>query len=261
MKKLYDFHIHSKYSDGENSLEGIVRLAILKKISIIGFTDHSYTFFDESYCMKKDDIAKYQEEISKLKEKYKERIKILCGIEQDYYSDESTENYDYVIGSVHYIKIGNDYIPIDDPSPSIKETANKYFDGDVYKVIEKYYECVADIINKTNCDFIGHFDIIAQRNSNNVFFDESDERYRKIWQPVVDKLIKLNKPFEINTRPILKKIKKEPCPSNAIRKYIKENGGKFILCSDTHNKKDLCYHFQDYIGEVDGKNNKRIIRW
>ena len=38
----------------------------------IGISDHSYTWFDETYCVPKDKIADYKKEIAALKEKYKD---------------------------------------------------------------------------------------------------------------------------------------------------------------------------------------------
>ena len=101
---LQDLHVHTTYCDGKNTPEDLVLAALNRGMKCIGFSGHSYTFFDESYCMSKQNTARYRAEIAALKEKYKGKIKILCGVEQDYYSEEPTVGYDYVIGSVHYIK-------------------------------------------------------------------------------------------------------------------------------------------------------------
>ena len=70
-----DYHIHTTYSDGKDDMESVVIAAIDSGASEIGFSDHSYTFFDQSYCMKKD-YRKYIAEIKKLKTKYSDKIKI-----------------------------------------------------------------------------------------------------------------------------------------------------------------------------------------
>ena len=80
---MRDLHTHSYYSDGKASPEEMVLAAIEKGLAEIGISDHSYTFFDESYCVKKDKIAAYKKEIAALKEKYKGKISVLCGVEQD----------------------------------------------------------------------------------------------------------------------------------------------------------------------------------
>ena len=51
-----DFHVHTTFCDGINTPEEIVISAISRGMDKIGFSGHSYTFFDEEYCMKKADI-------------------------------------------------------------------------------------------------------------------------------------------------------------------------------------------------------------
>ncbi len=242
----FDLHIHSKYSDGKDSLEDIVLSAIDKGLTKIGFSDHSYTPFDESYCIKKDSIKNYVDEIAILKEKYKSKIEILSGIEQDYYSSDMKEKLDYIIGSVHYIKIDDDYIPIDETKEILLSAADKYFQGDIYSLIEKYFDTVADVVNKTNADIIGHFDLITKFNENGELFDEKNERYIRTYQQACDKLVKSNKLFEINTGAISRGYKSSPYPSQDIYTYLKNKGTQFILSSDSHCKDTLCYDFDKF---------------
>lgn len=247
-----DYHIHSTYSlDGENNIEEIIKSAIDKGFTEIGISDHSYTFFDESYCMRKEKIPKYIKEINKLKKKYKDGIKVLCGIEQDYYSNEPVDMYDYVIGSVHYLKINDDYLPVDERNPSLKDIADKYFYGDVFEVVKIYYETLSCIVNRTDCDIIGHFDLLSMYNSELHPFDENDDRYRKIWKKAADILILENRIFEINTALIRKNLKDDTMPSTEILNYLKEKGARFILSSDAHNKNDIGYAFERF-EEYDG---------
>ena len=44
------------------------------------------------------------------KKKYADKIRICFGFEQDYYSDQPPVPVDYLIGSVHYIKCGDDVV-------------------------------------------------------------------------------------------------------------------------------------------------------
>lgn len=245
---LSDFHIHTSYSDGKHTPEEIVIKAIEIGMTDIGFSDHSYTPFDESYCIKKNDISSYIDEIITLKEKYKNDIKIHLGIEQDYYSDINKSQFDYVIGSVHYIRINDEYIPIDEDAETLIKAANKYFCGNIYCIAELYYKTLADVINKTDADIIGHFDLIAKFNENNILFDENDKRYITAYKLAADRLLKSNKIFEINTGAISRGYKTAPYPSLDIYNYLKENGAKFILSSDSHSKDTLCYGFEKYIG-------------
>lgn len=241
---LSDFHIHSSFSDGNNTPEEMVKKAIENGMKEIGFSDHSYTFFDERYCIPKDN-SEYLKTISDLKKKYCEKIKIYCGIEQDFYSTQPTELYDYIIGSVHYVKIGDNYIPVDESLEDFKAKTDKYFLGDPINFAEEYFKTVANIIEKTNADIIGHFDLISKFNSANLF-DETDKRYITAWKNAVDKLLKYNKPFEINTGAISRGYKDFPYPSANIINYIKAKGGEFILSSDAHSTDGICFEFNKW---------------
>ena len=240
---LSDLHVHSCFSDGDDTPEDIVLAAIEKNMDTIGFSDHSYTFFDESYCMKKENIAAYKSEISRLKVKYKGKIKILCGIEQDFYSNEPTDGYDYVIGSVHYLKAGDDYFPVDEGSDYLINAANTYYGGDIYKLCEVYFDTVSKI---KNADIIGHFDLITKFNESAPIFDEKNERFVAAYKKALDALLKLNIPFEINTGIVFRGLKSLPYPSPNILDYIIKNGGKTVLSSDAHSKDALMFYFSKY---------------
>lgn len=242
-----DFHIHTTFCDGTDSAEDIVREAIRKKMKRLGFSGHSYTFFDESYCMSKSGTEEYKAEINRLKEEYRADIDILCGIEQDFYSKEPTDGYDYVIGSVHYIKKNGEYFPVDESAEILLNAAKKHYGGDMYALAEDYFETVSQAAEKTNADIIGHFDLIAKFNETHNLFDEKNQRYTAAYKKAVDKLLAYNIPFEINTGAISRGYRKTPYPNTDILKYIREKGGKTILSSDSHSKETLCFGFDKYM--------------
>ena len=243
MITLTDYHVHTTFSDGKDTPEETVKAAIEKGLTELGFSDHSYTYFDESYCIKKGRIAEYQDEIERLKAKYKDKIKILCGIEQDFYSLESTEDYDFAIGSVHYVKAHGKYFDVDKSAEYLKKVVREAFDGDVYAFIEEYFNTVAKFAERKDINIIGHFDLVAKFNEKHALFDESDARYISAWQSAADKLLSANKVFEINTGAVARGYRSDPYPSKALRDYIKAKGGKFILSSDSHSKETLCFGF------------------
>ena len=242
-----DIHVHSVYCDGKDTPEELVLEAIKKNMDKIGFSSHSYTFFDESYCMRKEKIQDYKNEISYLKEKYKDKIEILCGIEQDFYSDEPCDDYDYVIGSVHYLKIGDKYIEIDSTKEEFIKAVKTYYGGDFYKLTEDYFATVAKI---KNADIIGHFDLVTKFNEGYCLFDEKDERYVNAYKKALDILLSENVIFEINTGVIARGYKSHPYPSKEILDYIKKNGGRTILSSDSHSKEMLMFEFDKYCSYV-----------
>lgn len=238
-----DYHVHSCFSDGKHSPEEIILSAIDKKMQVLGFSDHSYTFFDEEVCENMKEQSEYVKNIRALSKKYNDKIAVLCGIEQDYYSQKPTEVFDYIIGSVHYINVAENYYAVDDTPQKIIDAANKYFDGDLMSVCERYFELVGDLKQKTGADIIGHFDLISKFNQDDRLFDSNNPRYVSAWKKAADKLLKQNVLFEINTGAISRGYKTTPYPSQEMIKYIDEKGGKFILSSDSHDKETLMFNF------------------
>lgn len=241
---IRDLHLHTTFSDGVNTPEETVLAAIDKGMDQIGFSDHAYTSFDLNYCMKRSDYPAYKAEIARLKQVYGDRIRILCGIEQDFYSDLPAVGFDYVIGGVHYIRAGEEHIPVDESPEILKAAADRYFGGDILALAEVYYETAAALPEKTGCDIIGHFDLIAKFNEGGVLFDEKSPRYRRAWQAAADKLA--GRTFEINTGAISRGWRTVPYPSEEICRYLKAGGASWILSGDSHRAADLCYAFEKY---------------
>ena len=242
--RLEDFHVHTNFCDGKDSPEDIVKEALRRGMSRLGFSGHSFTAFDTEPCMTFDGTQSYVSEIHRLREKYRGQIDILCGTEQDYYSDMPTGNYDYVIGSVHYVKIDREYISVDH-TPEIFADLIHRLNDDPYKVVEEYYSLAADVVRKTNADIIGHFDLITKFNETNKFFDEDNPRYISACNDALDSLLETGKPFEINTGAISRGWRKTPYPSARILEYISSHGGSVILSSDSHSKDTLMYQFPE----------------
>ena len=242
---LYNYHTHTTYCDGENTAEEMVQKAIELGLSELGFSGHSYTEFDEEWCMSPEDIKDYKKEITALKEKYKDNIKILLGIECDYFSDVAVEDYDYVIGSVHYLNKNGEYFSVDSKKEEFIEAVDRHYGGDFYAFAEDYYEMVADVYNKTKCNIIGHFDLLTKYNKGNELFDTLHPRYVAAWKRAADAVIKTPAVVEINTGAIARGYTNAPYPAKDIIDYFKAHGKKLIFSSDCHNKEFLLCHYEE----------------
>ncbi len=240
---LSDFHVHTLFCDGTASSEEYVRAAIEKKMKAIGFSAHSHTAFDESWCM--TEPLKYRAVLSELKEKYKDKIDILCGVEQDFYSDETAAEYDYVISSVHYIRRGEKYFPIDESAELFEALALGEFGGDFYALAEEYFKSVAEAAQKWDADIVGHFDLIAKFNEGGRFFDEENPRYLSAAHRAAQALAADNRIFEINTGAIPRGYRLTPYPSLPVLNEIARLGGRVILSSDSHTPNTLLFGFAE----------------
>ncbi len=241
-----DFHIHTTYCDGKNTPEEMILAAIKLNMQKIGLVCHSYTDFDESYCIRKEDITKFLSEVRSLAEKYKDKIEVLCGVEKDYYSAMDTSDFDYVIGSVHYVKKDNNYFDVDNTEALLKAVVAEHFDGDFISFCEAYFGNVSDIVKKTKCDIIGHFDLCTKFNENGKLFDTNNPRYEKAAFGAIDEILKADVPFEINTGAIARGYRSEAYPEKKFMEYILQKGGRFVVSSDSHNIDSLCCAFDRY---------------
>lgn len=259
---IKQLHTHTKYCDGANSAEEMVQAAIECGCDLIGFSGHENTPFDESWCMTTDATKEYLAEIERLKQKYSNEINILLGIERDYYSmvtcDDSGEPFpfDYVIGSVHYMKISDEfgqvveYVPVDESLELLEVAVERYFDGDVYKMTDAYFALVADVVEKTGADIIGHFDLITKFNEDGELFDESDERYVAGALEAVRKLVPYGKPFEVNVGAVTRGYRSIPYPAKFILEEIHRLGGEVIVTGDCHDVASIEAGFDEAVWEL-----------
>ena len=243
---MRDLHTHSTYSDGKASPEEVILSAIDKGLSEIGLSDHSYTFFDESYCMKKERIEAYKAELAALKKKYEGKISVLCGVEQDAYSTASTKGFDYAIGSAHYLKVGGEYFPLDEAEKDFVALCQSGFGGDYYALAEEYFALVAGFAEREDISIVGHFDLITKFNEGGKLFDESDPRYLAAAKSAIDRLLQAGKIFEINTGAVARGYRTAPYPAPALLAYIKERGGKTMLASDAHTPDKVAFGFDKF---------------
>ena len=234
-----NYHTHTRYCDGRDTPEELILEPIRLGCPEIGFSGHSYTPFDPSYCMSPEVCDLYYSEVRRLGKKYKDKIKVLCGIEQDYFSPAPTDRYDYVIGAVHYIEKNGVYLPVDKSSERQIADVKQYYGGDFYAYCADYYRLVGRIYEKTKCDIVAHFDLVTKFNETGDLFDTGDPRYVKAADEALAALLPCPVTFEINSGAIARGYRKTPYPEPRILDTLRQNGAKIIKTSDCHDKRFL----------------------
>jgi len=163
-----DLHVHSKYSDGKESIEEIAKAAKRRGYDYIGISDHSQSLKIASGLSIKE-LHKKIEEVKKINKKLP-GIKVLCGTEADIlmdgsidYPDSVLKELDYVIAAIHSgFKQSKEQIT----KRIIKACKNKYVNiiahptgilqgiRDAYQVdLEKIYQAASDfnVALEINC--------------------------------------------------------------------------------------------------------------
>lgn len=241
---LEDFHMHTTFCDGANTPEEMVRSAIAMGMRRIGFSGHApYPDDHGDFAMKIADLPAYRAEIARLKAVYKEKITILCGIEQDLFSMPPDAAYDYVIGSLHTVE-GNGRVYEVDASPEeFQRAIDEGFGGDVYALCENYFQRISTICRVLHPHIIGHFDLLTKFNEKHGFFDESHPRYIGAWQQALDVLLPYDTPFEINSGAMSRGWRTAPYPARPMLAYIFQKGGRVVLNSDSHSVNTIAHRF------------------
>lgn len=241
-----DIHVHSTYCDGKSKPEEMVKKAVELGFESLGFSGHSYTANDSSYCMSLENTHKYADEIRALKGKYPQ-LDILLGIERDYYFTPDDVDYDYVIGSLHYVKKDGMLFDVDGRADAVDENVKKYFGGDYKAFVKSYYSTLKDVVKKTNADVVGHFDLVVKNNEGNKFFDEEADWYKECALDALHEIAKSKPIFEVNTGAISRGYKTVPYPAKFILEEIKKLGCDVVITSDCHNAENLGFAYDKAI--------------
>lgn len=257
-----DYHMHSDFSsDGKASMEAMIEKAIMLGLNRICFTDHmdydypavgEYTFVF--------DIDKYLEKLNQLKEKYKSRIEILCGVElglQTHVKDQIktlTESYpfDFLIGSVHVVDHLDPYYPEYWEGKTEEEGIRRYFETIIEncKVIQNYHICGhIDYIIRYTPSMRAYKQSLINQESPKKYSGYSSLAYSDLLDEVLKTILYYGKGIEVNTSG-LKYGLGQPHPSTDILKRYKELGGEIItIGSDAHQPEHIGYHFS-YVEEL-----------
>jgi histidinol-phosphatase (PHP family) len=203
MVELINHHMHSTGSDGRNSPREMVERAIKKKLDFICFTDHNPrvygNFWGEGFFSKE-----YSNEMKEIRKEFKDKIEIGFGIEIDWTEEDrdifgkqiKEHDFDYVLGSVHIIKIGEEYFGVNFEESILKKKFNKFGER---KILREYFTQLKHLAGSGLFDCVAHLDVIKTLNKDNKFFDQDSDFYKNGILEVLDEIKKNGLAIEINT--------------------------------------------------------------
>ncbi len=159
-----DYHMHTpRCNHAIGTVTEYAEAALLVGLEEIGMSDHSPMpeGFDKAWRMDRSELDAYLNEVSEAQNIFAGRLDIKMGLEADFHP--GTESYvkemiaahdwDYVIGSVHYI----DAWGFDNP-----DEVKQWEVWDVEDAYCAYYELVAASAGSGLFDIIGHPDLIKK---------------------------------------------------------------------------------------------------
>lgn len=238
---LWDTHMHTRYSgDSDARPEDMINTAMNLGLDGICITDHMDYDYPNDAELFLFDVGMQQEELSALKEKYKDRFLVLLGIELGLQPQVAEQNrqllasydFDFVIGSSHVVH-GFD--------PYYKE----YYEGKTeHEAYLEYFESILENISVfENFDVYGHIDYVV-RYGPNKNADYSYQKYADVIDEIFIQLIQKGKGIELNTAG-LKYGLGHPHPTEEALKRYRELGGEILtLGSDGHKPEHIAYDFK-----------------
>ena len=242
---LQNLHTHTTFCDGRDTPEEMISRAISKGFSSVGFSSHANTSA-KGHCELGEKVGEYNAEILALKKKYEGKIEIFIGLELDRYSEGLIPDfdYDYKIGSAHMVKYGGEFVHYDASYEHSRSAIERIFGGDSAKYARLYYETLADMPNRIDFDFVGHFDLLTKYSEQHPeMIDTNTKEYRNSALEALHSLREKCEFFEVNTGAIGRGYRTTPYPAPFILDEMKALSCKLILSSDCHDSRFLDCHF------------------
>ena len=243
MKYLQNLHQHCTFCDGKDTPEEVVLGAIEQGFDSIGFSSHSFMPWVPTYSVKMQDLHTYRAQINKLKETYKGKLDIYCGIEVELYSPGDFSGFDYLIGSVHYLHHEGKILGFDRDADTVWSIINDNFGGDGMAFAKAYYRTLQKLPEKANFDILGHFDLITKHIEKHLFFDVNSTEYRNAAMEALEHLAGKIPYFEVNTGAIGRGYRTSAYPMDFFLPELKRLGYGAVITSDCHDIRCLSTGF------------------
>ncbi len=232
---MIDCHVHTALcKHGKGNIADYVSTAVKKKIEILGFSEHAPASYDINKRMTISETKKYFKDINYLKKKYEFKLKILSGLEIDYFTSKPNDSIkaaelfdcDYMLGSVHFISYNSRRISIWDYS---------YFQN--IEVVQNYFDALNEAVTLNQFDAIAHPDSILRAGIKR-------ERVLPLFKKLFKEMKRKNIAYEINCSGITKKSYnpilqtmvsgKQTFPDFELIKLANNAGLHFTIGSDAH---------------------------
>lgn len=248
---LIDCHTHTQYSvDSEAETEMMIKRACELNLAAYAITDHcecnrwySEDYYENAATYRFFDFGKDFENsvsaVTTLKEKYKGKLNLICGVEMGQATQEtdiaekivSDKRLDFVIGSIHQVPDTEDFAFIEYNSMDM--------DG-LYRLAETYLIEVNRLCKWGKFDVLGHLTYFLRYFHRHLGVEFDISHFDEIIEASFRDLAEKGKGIEINTSGLRNAVHKETYPSFKYVKMYRELGGEIIsVGSDAHCVEDL----------------------
>ena len=232
-------HCHTTLCDGQSTAAEMAAAALRLGLGALGFSGHAPLPFPNDWAMDEAALPVYRQQVLSLREQYRGRLEIFLGLEQDILSPPAGEEWDYRIGSVHCVEKAGRVLSVDESAAAFRRDTERFYGGDFLAYARDYYRLEGEVVRRTGCQVVGHFDLITKFNEGGRFFDEADRRYRAAALEALDALLETEAIFEVNTGAMSRGYRTAPYPAPFLLRRIRERGGRIVVTSDSHSASTL----------------------
>jgi len=240
---LFDSHMHTPLcGHASGHPREYAQAALDTGLSGICFTDHMPmpAWYDAPWRMRLDQLAEYVDTVREVQAEYAGRLTVRLGLEADFHPGTErfvervlgTHEWDYVIGSVHYIGAWG----FDNP-----EFVAEYGERDLETLYRDYYTLVEGAARSGLFDSVGHLDLPKKFGHRD---PGSDAALRAL-----DVLAAHGLALDFNTAGWRKPVA-QAYPSPFLTQAAAERGLPFVLGSDAHKPEEVGFHFGDALAQI-----------
>lgn len=256
---MYDYHIHTSHSDDCSSdMEDMILSACDKGFREIAITDHIDLEYPDSNIPFSLDIPAYHRALEYDQLKYKDRIKIVKGIEvgiQDFVSKENSDlvrsyPYDFVIGSFHAAE-GRDLWTGSYYRGKTALQCYRDFFSYTYKCLKAYKDY----------DILGHINLVARYKKFIPPEQVEQSEYLDLVEDILKLVIEDGKGIEVNTS-CFRYETSQMYPSVEMLTLYKQLKGEIItIGSDAHFPEHIGYEFKYVIDLLESLGFKYLATY
>jgi histidinol-phosphatase (PHP family) len=244
-----NYHIHSSYCDGSDTLEALVIAAIHKGFKAIGFASHCPMPVDNTYTMKYEKLAQYCQDVRSLRNKYKDLIQIYLGLEIDFIENVISpsspivqfQHLDFTIGTVRFLwgKDGKKLYQLDQSTDTFLKAAKDGYHSNPASLIRAYFASIRRMVELSKPTIVGTFDLIRMHSNGYVIFDANTEFYDTEVESTLQVLKTHHTILELNTHGIQHGAAENFYPSERILRRALDLGIPVTVNTDAHSVAEL----------------------
>ncbi len=245
MKVPQNLHTHTVFDDGHNTPMEMAQAALDAGLHSLGFSAHSTLPYDDDWMLTDETVPDYLAAIAATREAFAGRLAIYNGLELDSISEQSTDGFDYIIGSLHHIAMDGHTPTIDYTAEITKTTMEEYFHGDEKAMIRAFFAQYANMAADDRIDIVGHFDLLCKFWETDGLFDPDGAYFQACALEAMEPLARAGKIFEVNTGAISRGYRRDPYPCPSLLRALRSMGGRVLISSDSHEVRTIASHFAE----------------